>query len=157
MSKAISKRLQVKVLDALRLADQPLTTSEVAMLVNKSYESTRQALLLVGAERVDNSFPTEWRISGSATPAHIQRVPSKYDETEYTVGASIYDAPVAMWNANKANLAKSIADLDIKPDSDPREIALRLGNGAGTLAHLAYKLSEVATRPDWYDLLTQEG
>jgi hypothetical protein len=62
-----------------------------------------------------------------------------------------------MWNANRANLAKSIADLEIKPDSDPRDVALRLGNGAGTLAHLAYKLSEVATRPDWYELLTEEG
>ena len=157
MASPVSKRLQLRVLDVLRTADTPLKTSEVAMLVNRSYEATRQALELVGAERVDTSYPTEWTISGSATPAHIQRVPSKYEDTEYTIGAAVYDAPVAMWNANRQNLAKSIADLDINPDDDPKAIALRLGNGAGTMAHLAYKLSEYATRPDWYEALSKEG
>lgn len=157
MASPVSKRLQLRVLDVLRTADTPLKTSEVAMLVNRSYEATRQALELVGAERVDTSFPTEWTISGSTTPAHIQRVPSKYEDTEYTIGAAVYDAPVAMWNANRQNLAKSIADLDISPDDDPKAIALRLGNGAGTMAHLAYKLAEYATRPDWYEALSKEG
>lgn len=157
MASPVSKRLQLRVLDVLRTADTPLKTSEVAMLVNRSYEATRQALELVGAERVDTSFPTEWIISSAHTPAHIQRVPSKYEDTEYTIGAAIYDAPVAMWNANRQNLAKSIADLDISPDDDPKAIALRLGNGAGTMAHLAYKLSEYATRPDWYEALSKEG
>lgn len=157
MSKAISKRLQVKVLDALRLADTPLTTSEVAMLVNKSYESTRQALLLVEAERVDNSFPTEWRISGSHTPAELQRVPSKHSETDLVVGATHYGTPVAVWNEAKAGLGKSISELSITPDSDPAEVALKLGNVASSIGYLAYKLNEYATRPDWYDALSKEG
>lgn len=157
MSKAISKRLQVKVLDALRLADTPLTTSEVAMLVNKSYESTRQALLLVEAERVDNSFPTEWRISGSHTPAHIQRVPNKHTDAEYTIGVPVASNPIAVWNDKRDALSKAIAQFEITPDSDPIESAQMLGNLAGRMSYLAYRLDECATRPDWYDLLSKEG
>lgn len=157
MSKAISKRLQLKVIDALRTADTPLTTSTVAMLVNKSYESTRQALILVGAERVDNSFPTEWRISGSHTPAELQRVPSKHSDTDLVVGVSHYGTPVAVWNDAKAGLGKSISELSITPDSDPVDIALKLGNVASSIGYLAYKLNEYATRPDWYDALSKEG
>lgn len=157
MSKAISKRLQVKVLDALRLADTPLTTSEVAMLVNKSYESTRQALLLVGAERVDNSYPTEWRISGSHTPAQVQRVPGKHSDAEYTIGVPVVPDPIVIWNEKREVLGQAIAKFEITPDSNPREMAEMLGNAAGRMAYLAYKLDEYATRPDWYDALSKEG
>lgn len=157
MSAPVSKRLQLRVLDVLRTADTPLKTSEVAMLVNRSYEATRQALELVGAERVDTSFPTEWIIDSAHTPAGLQRVPSKYSDTDFIVGAMPYATPVAVWNEAKAALGKSISELDITPDADPAEVALKIGNVVSSMAYLSYKLNEHATRPDWYDALSKEG
>lgn len=155
MSKAISKRLQVKVLDALRLANTPLTTSEVAMLVNKSYESTRQALLLVGAERTDDSFPTKWKISAEA-PANVQSVPSKHEGFDMTVSTTEFPAPVLTWNTQRESLGTAITKLEIKPTDKPSELAKKLGTTAGSMAYVAHRLNEVATRPDWYEILTEE-
>lgn len=157
MAQKISKRLQARVLDILRIADTPLTTREVAMLVNRSYEATRQALALVGAERVDSSFPSEWKIPGSFTPATMQRVPSKYVDTDLVVAVEAYDKPVAVWNSAKDSLAKAISELTITPDDDPKQVALRVGNVVASMAYLAHRLEEVSTRPDWFDTLNKEG
>lgn len=152
---AVSKRLQVRVLDALRLANTPLTTSDVAMLVGKSYEATRQALEIIGAERVDNSLPTEWRIPG-AMPEALQNVPSKNSGFDMTVSTAEFPTPVLTWNSQRETLASAIAKLEIKPTDKPSEVALKLGTTAGSMAYIAYQLNELATRPDWYELLTQE-
>lgn len=156
MSKSISKRLQVRVLDVLRTADTPLTTSEIAMLVNRSFEATRQALALVGAKRVDDSYPTEWTIDDGFVPATVNRAPSKFADVEYMVSTKPVDLLVNVWNESRASLAKSIADMEITPDSDPKDVALKLGTVAGSIAALSCLLDDVATRPDWYDTLTQE-
>lgn len=153
----VSKRLQLKVIDALRLADTPLTTSDVAMLIGRSYATAREALVIVGAERVDNSFPTEWRISGSHTPATLQRVPNEHNDAEFTIGVPVSSNPVALWNEKRNALSRAIDVAEITPESDPREIAKAIGNAAGRMAYLAYKLDEYATRPDWYDALSKEG
>ena len=156
MSKSISKRLQVRVLDVLRQAGTPLTTSEVAMLVNRSFEATRQALQLVGAKRVDDSYPTEWTIDETFTPDYLKKVPSKFDELSYTVSTKSFDTPIVLWNEQRDSLSKAIKALEIKPTDNPKDVAKKLGTTAGSIAHVAYRLSEVATRPDWYDILTQE-
>lgn len=153
---AVSKRLQVRVLDALRLANTPLTTSDVAMLVGKSYESTRQALELVGAERVDNSLPTEWIIAGNVSEV-VQTVPSKNSGFDMTISTAEFPTPVLAWNSQRETLANAISKLEIKPTDKPREVALKLGTTAGSMAYVAYRLNELATRPDWYEALTQEG
>lgn len=157
MSAPVSKRLQLRVLDVLRTADTPLKTSEVAMLVNRSYEATRQALELVGAKRVDTSFPTEWIIDSAHTPAQVHRVPGKHNDAEYTIGVPVVPDPIVIWNEKREVLGQAITKFEITPDSNPREMAEMLGNAAGRMAYLAYKLDEYATRPDWYDTLSKEG
>lgn len=156
MAQKISKRLQARVLDILRIADTPLTTREVAMLVNRSYEATRQALALVGAERVDSSFPTEWKIADSNMPDALKKVPSKFDEVSYTVSTKDVVQLVQVWNSQREATGKAMTDTEITPDSNPKDLAIKLGTVAGSLAALAYQLSEVATRPDWFDVLTKE-
>jgi hypothetical protein len=156
MATAISKKLQLKVLDALHTAGTPLTTSEVAMLINRSFETTRHALSVVGAIRVDGTFPSEWTIDTSYIPSHIKQVPSKFDELSYTVTTKPFDTPIVLWNEQRDSLSKAIKALEIKPTDNPKDVAKKLGTTAGSIAHVAYRLSEVATRPDWYDILTQE-
>lgn len=156
MATSISKKLQLRILDTLRTADTPLTTSEIAMLVNRSFETTRHALSVVGAKRVDDSYPTEWTIDDGFVPSSVRKAPSKFSEIEYTVSTKPVDMLVTAWNSSRANLAKSITDMEITPDSDPKDVALKLGTVAGSIAALSCLLDDVATRPDWYDTLTQE-
>lgn len=156
MSKSISKRLQVKVLDAMRTAGTPLTTSEISILVGKSYESTRQALLIVGAEKVDDSFPTKWRMSDVALPVEGRTVPSNFHGDEYTVSTKPIEGLVQAWNESRESLGASLASTEITPNINPKNLAVQLGTVAGSIAALAYKLDEYATRPDWFESITEE-
>ena len=156
MSQKISKRLQLRVLDTLRTANTPLTTSEVAMLVGRSFEATRRALAIVGAVRTDDSYPAKWTIDKQDIPTHLKKVPSKFTDDEYVVTTKAFDQPVVLWNEQRKTLSKAIASLEITPDAKPRELAKKLGTAAGSMAHVAYMLSEAQTHPNWYDELTQE-
>lgn len=152
----VSKRLQVRTLDALRQAGTPLSTAEVAMLVGRSYESARQALVAVGAAPVDDSQPTKWTIETPSMPVSLQKVPSKHEGFDMTVSTTEFPAPVLTWNTQRESLGAAITKLEIKPTDKPSELAKKLGTTAGSMAYVAYRLNEVATRPDWYELLTEE-
>ena len=152
----VSKRLQLRVLDTLRTAGQPLTTSEVAMMVNRSFEATRKALNSVGAVRVEDAFPTEWTIATADTPSSMRKAPSKFSDIEYTVGTKEVPQLVDAWNKQRGKLGEVLALTEINSKADPKHLALQLGTVAGTLAALSYSLSEVANLPDWYDSLTKD-
>lgn len=157
MATAVSKRLQLRILDALRTAGQPLTTSEVAMLVGKSFETTRHALGSIGAVRVADAFPTEWTIATADTPSSLRKAPSKFTEVDYTVSANNVPNLVDAWNTQRGKLGEVLALTEINSKADPKHIALQLGTVAGTLAALACMIDEVSTLPDWYDSLTKEN
>ena len=156
MATAVSKRLKLRVLDTLRTANQPLTTSEVAMLINRSFETTRHALTAVGAVRVEDSFPTEWTIATADTPSAFRKAPSKFTEVDYTVSANNVPNLVDAWNTQRGKLGEVLALTEINSKADPKHIALQLGTVAGTLAALACMIDEVSTLPDWYDSLTKD-
>lgn len=148
----ISTRLQTQVIDALRQASVPLTTSDVSNIIGKSAQATRTALIASGATKLDDSWPIMWtlpdRISG-------RKVPSQFSDVELTVGAKDVDDILNMWNENHEILGDSIKKLHISPDSTASAIAHQLGTIAGSIAYLAWQLDRVADKPDWYEILTE--
>lgn len=157
MATAVSKRLQLRVLDTLRTADQPLTTSEVAMLINRSFETTRHALSTIGAVQVPDSYPTEWTIALADTPSLLRKAPSKFTDVDYTVSTKPVPNLVDAWNKQRGKLGEVLSLTEIDAKANPKQLALQLGTIAGTLAALSYSLSEVAGTPDWHDTLTKDN
>lgn len=148
----VSDRLKTQVLDALRQAHDPLTTSEVAAILGKSHQATRTALIGSGAEKVDSSWPIMWTLPDRISS---RKVPSQFSDVELTVGAKDVDDILNMWNENHDALGEAIKKLHINPDSTVSAVATQLGTIAGSMAYLAWQLSEVANKPDWYEILTE--
>ena len=148
----ISTRLQTQVIDALRQASVPLTTSDVSNIIGKSAQATRTALIASGATKLDDSWPIMWtlpdRISG-------RKVPSQFNDVELTVGAKEVDDILNMWNESHEALGEAVKRLHINPDSTVSAVAAQLGTIAGSIAYLAWQLDQVASKPDWYEILTE--
>ncbi len=153
----VSKRLQLRVLDTLRVAGQPLTTSEVAMLVNRSFEATRKALTVIGAMPIADSYPTEWTIATADTPSTLRKAPAKFTDIEYTVSTKEVPHLVTAWNEQHGKLGELLGATKIDSTINPKHLAVQLGTIAGTLAALACLLDEVAGSPDWLDQLTKDN
>ena len=149
----VSDRLKTQVIDALRQARTPLTTNNVANLIGKSQQATRTALIAAGAERVDDSWPVLWTVADRNT---IRHVPSQFSDIQLTVGAKDVDDILNMWNQNHEGLGDAIKSLFINEDTTPSFIAEQLGTIAGSIAYLAWQISEVADKPDWYEILTEK-
>lgn len=148
----VSDRLKTQVLDALRQAHDPLTTSEVAAIIGKSQQATRTALVGSGAEKVDSSWPIMWTLPDRISD---RKVPSQFSDVQLTVGAKDVDDILNMWNESHDALGEAIKRLHINPDSTVSAIATQLGTIAGSIAYLAYQLDNVADKPDWYEILTE--
>lgn len=148
----ISARLQNQVLDALNSTSVPLTTADVSNIIGKSAQATRTALIASGAIKIDNSYPIMWT---APNRNKIRKAPSQFDDVELTVGAKDVDDLLNMWNEHHEALGESIKSLEITPDSTVSAIAEQLGTIAGSIAHLAWQLSDVAGKPDWYEILTE--
>ena len=148
----VSDRLKTQVLDALRQARDPLTTSEVAAILGKSHQATRTALVGSGAEKVDSSWPIMWTLPDRISD---RKVPSQFNDVELTVGAKAVDDILNMWNSSHEALGDAIKRLSINEDTTPSAISEQLGTIAGSIAYLAWQISQVAGKPDWYEILTE--
>jgi len=155
MSTFVSKRLQTQVMDLLRLTDEPMTTQDVAVILGKSQQAVRIALNECGAWRVDDSYPVMWTVPDSLKVS-TRRAPSKYAEIDITVSTMAVDNIVDNWNASVESLSAALSQLVITSDSNPKKEAERIGTVAGSMAYLAYELSQVANKPDWYEILKGE-
>lgn len=152
MATHVSKRTELKVIDAVRRAHTPLTTAEISILISKSFETTRHAIAQAGLVPVDGSFPTEWKIGGAE---EAKAVPSKHSGATYQVSATDQKITIEAWNGSREALGASIAELEITYKTKPKELAKKLGTVAGNIAALAYELEAVSARPEWYDLLSE--
>lgn len=148
----VSERLKTQVIDALRRAHDPLTTAEVAAIIGKSHQATRTALVGSGAHKLDSSWPIMWTAPNRNSD---RKVPSQFSDVELTVGAKDVDDILNMWNESHEALGDAIKALHVTPDSTVSAISTQLGTIAGSIAYLAWQLSEVAGKPDWYEILTE--
>lgn len=158
----VSKRLKIAVANVLQQhAPASMRTSEIAAIVGKSHTSVNAALREIGAERLDDFYPAEWRISseGLAPVTEIHAATPRVGEprgADYLVSAPEFEGPelVANWNQNHKAFGKRIAALSIDEHSDPKELVEQLAAFAGAIAGLAAALDEVKDRPDWLDVLS---
>lgn len=147
----ISSRLVNQVTDALRQANTPLSTNDVANIIGKSKQATRLALNESNAKKVDDSWPILWTLGDTDTPS----VPSQFSDVKLLVAAKHVQNILPMWNDNHAQLGDAIKALRIDEDSIPAFVAEQLGTIAGSIAYLAHTLDKVANKPDWYEILTE--
>ena len=153
MAVFVSDRLRVTVLDALRVAGQPLSALDLASMLGKSPQAVREALKDSGAVSVDDSRPALWTLPGERME---KRAPAKHTEVDYIVSTKQTDDIVAIWNAQREAVGVSLTQLEIVSSMKPGKVAEQVGSLAGSLAALAYSLDQVKSMPDWYEILTDK-
>ena len=131
-----SKKLQLQVLQALKDADRPMRTAEVAAVVGKTAPAVAAALEQSGARKL-LGYPAKWTIDGANTIIGSRIAPSKFEGEQYVVTTAPTDELVAAWNEKCEAVGAALTKLHITPKSDPAELALQLGTIAGSLAALA--------------------
>lgn len=150
-----STRLQQQVVELLAAHGKPMRVSEIVPLIGRSTSAISAALKLSAAEPVPGSSPIEWRIHAAPSGQMAARhVPSKFEGSSYIVSSTAEPPTIDDWNERKAEVAGMLSGLAVTYKSDPVKLSEQLGTMAGTLAAIAYTLSAVADKPDWYALLT---
>lgn len=152
MATHVSNKTVVAVRDLLRVAGTAMTTKEIALALGKSYEAVRQAIIEADLVAVGYGNPKHYAL---AELDDTRRVPSKNSGLDYTVTGVEIAQLVPEWNKSKGDILAKLADSEIRPGISPMELATRLGTASGVLAQLAYDLSSVADKPDWYEILTE--
>lgn len=130
------------------------TTKELADIMGRTPSTIRVALAKAGATPVDESIPTRWHMPSNRTNVVLE-APSEYDEVFIKVSTKDVDNLIDMWNDSREALGKAISALEIKKDTKPSALSVRLGTIAGAIALLASKVKENQSKPDWYEILTE--
>lgn len=154
MSAKTSRRLQREVLDVLRMQSTPLRTSEIARMLGKSVTAIANALEDAGASKVEDVSPAEWTYPVPKIGDPDIELQNVQKGERYAVYGSPEAATIDRWNANRQQLGKAIAGLNITYKSDAKDISTRLATVAGAMASLAYQIELVQDKPEWYLLLT---
>ena len=153
---AISKRLQLTILQLLTDAGEPMKTSEIATAVGRTPTAVVRALEGTSAYRLPDTRPAEWTIRTEA-PMLTKVVPSKFSDNAYVVSSGSAAGLLKAWNDKHKTVGETLAKFAITPDTDPEKMALQLGTVAGSIAALAYALKSVADDDNWYAKLTDES
>ena len=124
------------------LLKKPCTVKDISQLTGLSYSTVGRALAQIGVEAVKDSWPVKWRMSGD-----VPVVPTKAQPGEFI------DNFVSRWQDGRNKLGKGIVGIEVRPDSDPKEVADQFSQAASTLTNAAYTLREVANKPDWFELI----
>lgn len=132
----------------------PADALKISHVTGLSYSTVRRGLDELGATRVPNTWPIEWKIDTS----QIARPEPELGEGDMRVSIPIRESDdwPQRWEAAREALAVSIAGLQITPQDDPKALAVAFQRGATSLASIAYAIDQVANRPDWYTLIGGE-
>lgn len=131
----------------------PADARKISQVTRLSYSTVRRGLEEIGAERVPDTWPVEWKIDAS----QVRREPElgKGDMRVSIPIREYHDWP-QRWEEARESLAMNIAALQITPQDDPKALAVAFQRGATSLASIAYAIDQVANRPDWYSLIGGE-
>lgn len=143
-----------------------LTTEQVAHKAMISYNTAKRALVESGA-RFTLTWPKRWTLKdvpGTVLPPQMEKIattglprvgtPAKLNSKD--VICTTEPELIQNWNAARANVAQSIAELDIQPTKDIGELLSMFNRLATIGASLALALSEASTSPDWYGQIFNE-
>lgn len=152
MATHVSNKTVVAVRELLRVAGTAMTTKEIALALGKSYEAVRQAIVQAELVTIGHGNPKHYALGELDNE---RRVKSKNDGLDYVVTGTTSSQISAEWNKNREAIVSLLAKSEIAPGVSPGELALRFGTASGVLAQLAYDLYNVADKPDWYEILTE--
>lgn len=147
--------------------DTMLTTEQIANKAGVGYNTAKRALIDMGA-KFSPVWPKRWTLKddvpGTILPPQVEkikttglpRVGSTPTINNIDVLVSTEPEIIKNWNAGRAAVAQSIANLDIAPTSNVQELIEMFNRLTTVSASIALALSESSTYPDWYGKIFDE-
>jgi len=137
------------------LIEKPRSIPEIVASTGISYSTVYRALQELGAERIEDTYPFEWKLPGAdavkSVTSTLAKVGPDHDE-RVAVGIKHVDSMVSKWNAKRVEIAKEIASMSIDMTDNPADLARSFGVLAGTFANISKVLDDVSGKPDWFEL-----
>jgi len=137
----------IRVADAFGTGSRSIR--DVAHKTGLSYNSVKNALPHLQAEKVEGTSPVLWHLPKKDRT----RVGKEAGVPTYTVDIVEHDDWPGRWNNARELYGKQVGKIEIDPRADPKELLDQLRRATTSLASVTAALEGVADMPDWFTLL----
>lgn len=126
----------------------------IAQHTGLSYNTVKSALIKLEAEEVPDSYPTEWKMTNAVLDRAVSTEP-KLGSSDLRLSIPLREESdwPQRWEIARQPLSKALGHLTISAETDPKELVMTLQVAATNLASIAYAVSQVQYKPDWFTLI----